>query len=193
MTTTSTILSAAAGDTPHPLLPQWYDLIWGGLSFLLLFLLFWLYVLPRLRTALAERTQGIEVKLERAEAARAEAEALLAQYRQQLAEARSEAARIRTEAQSERGTIVEAARVEAREAAAQENERARVQIRAELTQARAELSRDVGRMAVDLAGRVVGENLADTDRTSRTVDRFLDDLQQLAPAHAGTTGEHGVR
>ena len=69
-----------------------------------------------------------------------------------------------------------------RTTSAQETERARQQLQADLAHARAELSRDVGRIAVELAGQVVGENLADRDATRRTVDRFLEGLSDLAPA-----------
>jgi F-type H+-transporting ATPase subunit b len=41
---------------------------------------------------------------------------------------------------------------------------------------RAALSRDVGRLATDLAERIIGESL-DPQRTSATVDRFIADLE----------------
>ena len=48
-----------------------------------------------------------------------------------------------------------------------------------------ELRAQIGTLAVDLAGRVVGESLADEARRSGTVDRFLDDLDGMS-APAGT-------
>jgi F-type H+-transporting ATPase subunit b len=41
----------------------------------------------------------------------------------------------------------------------------------------AELRADLGRVAVDLAGKVVGESLEDEARQRRTVDRFLAELE----------------
>ena len=38
----------------------------------------------------------------------------------------------------------------------------------------------VGRLATDLAGRVVGESLEDSARQSRVIDRFLDGLEDSA-------------
>jgi F-type H+-transporting ATPase subunit b len=188
------LLLAVAGDgeeAPSVLLPALYDLIWGGLCFLILFVLFWKFVLPQFQTALDQRTEGIEKKLEKAERDRAEAETLLAQYKQQLAEARQEASRIRTDAQSDRKAIVDEARTEAQVAATQVSERSRAQMQAELAQARSELSRDVGRIAVDLAGRIVGANLSETDRTRETVERFITDLESVSavdgPANDGRT------
>ena len=43
-----------------------------------------------------------------------------------------------------------------------------------------QLRGEIGTLAVDLAGRVVGESLADDARRSGTVDRFLDQLDGMA-------------
>lgn len=171
-------LAAEAGQ--NPLLPAPADLFWGLVCFLILVALFARFVLPQMQKALRQRTAGIEAKLEQAERDRAEAERLLADYRTQLAEARGDAARIRTEAQSERRAIVDEARSEAQAVAQQVAERTQAQLQADIAQARGQLSREVGRIAVDLAGRVVGENLADTERTRSTVDRFIAEIDQVA-------------
>ena len=170
----------AAEQGQNPLLPAPADLFWGLVCFLILVALFARFVLPQMQKALRERTNGIERKLEQAERDRAEAEALLADYRQQLAEARGDAARIRTEAQSERKAIVDEARSEAQAAAQQVADRTHAQLQADVAQARGQLSREVGRIAVDLASRVIGENLADTERTRATVDRFITELDEAA-------------
>jgi F-type H+-transporting ATPase subunit b len=57
-------------------------------------------------------------------------------------------------------------------------EQAQRQLEAERQQALTQLHREVGRLAVDLAGRVVGESLGDDDRQRRVVDRFLADLER---------------
>nr|BFF03048.1 hypothetical protein GCM10020241_47230 [Streptoalloteichus tenebrarius] len=57
------------------------------------------------------------------------------------------------------------------------------QLAAQKAQIVAELRADLGRVAVDLAGRVVGESLEDEARRRGTVDRFLDELDAVsAPA-----------
>jgi F-type H+-transporting ATPase subunit b len=40
----------------------------------------------------------------------------------------------------------------------------------------------VGRLATELAGKLVGESLEDHARQSRTIDRFLDRLDEVAAA-----------
>lgn len=182
------VLAVEGGEDRNPLIPALYDIIWGTLSFAIILAVFVLRVWPRMKEIEAKRVEGIEAKLERAERDRAEAESLLAQYREQLQEARQDASRIRAEAQSERKGIVEQARAEAQEAGQQVADRTHAQLQADLAQARTELSREVGRLAVDLAGKVVVANLDDTDRTRATVDRFLDDLEASTRRADGAGG-----
>ena len=69
-------------------------------------------------------------------------------------------------------------RTEAQAEARRVTEAANVQIEAERQQALTSLRAEVGALATDLAGRIVGESLQDEARQSRVVDRFLDDLDQ---------------
>jgi F-type H+-transporting ATPase subunit b len=65
---------------------------------------------------------------------------------------------------------------------------ARTQLEAERSQAVASLRNEVGSMATELAGRIVGESLQDEGRQSRTVERFISALEQeSASAPASTT------
>ena len=175
------------GEERSVLFPAINELIWGLVSFGVFTFFMMKWVLPRARQALAERTAGIEGKLEQAERDRTEAQALLVQYREQLADARSEAGRIRNEAQTQRAQIVEEARAEARTEAQRILDAALAQIATERQQALAELRRDVGSLAVTLAGKVVGESLEDDARQRRTVERFLDSLDGAAPAPAAAS------
>jgi F-type H+-transporting ATPase subunit b len=61
-------------------------------------------------------------------------------------------------------------------------ESAQRQIEAERQQAVTSLRSEVGRLATDLAGRIVGESLEDSARQSRVVDRFLAELEQAEPS-----------
>ena len=171
-----TVLASEAEG--NPLLPATYDLLWSAVVFLVLFVLFWKFVLPTYLRTLDERTAKIQGGLEKAEKAQAEADAKLHEYEQQLAEAREEAGRIREQARSEGASIIAEMRERAQSEAARVTEQAQRQLEAERTQAVAQLRGEVGRLAVDLAGRVVGESLTDDKRQNRVVDRFLADLEQ---------------
>jgi len=176
---------AASGDgqsSIKPFLPHTAEIIVGAVGFLVLLYLLAKFAYPMFEKTYEERTAAIEGGIERAEKAQAEAAVALEQYQAALADARGEAAAIRAEAQSERARIVEEARSEAEAAAEAVTSRARAQIEADRLAARSELSREVGRIALDLATRVVGESLTDDQRARATVDRFIGELETQAPA-----------
>lgn len=173
----SALVLAAEGSERPVLLPAAYDLIWSAVVFVVLFVLFWRFVLPTYLRVLDERAAKIEGGLAKAEKAQAEADARLHEYEQQLAEAREEAGRIREQARGEGAAIIAEMRDRAQSEANRVTEQAQRQLEAERQQALAQLRTEVGRLAVDLAGRVVGESLTDEQRQQRVVDRFLADLE----------------
>ena len=69
-------------------------------------------------------------------------------------------------------------------------ETAQAQLAADRQQALAALRPQVGALSVDLAGKIIGESLADEARQGRLVDRFLDELE-AQPARAGTASPAG--
>ena len=156
------------------------ELIMGIIAFLIVFGGLAKIALPRIKVTLDERADAIEGGIERAAKAEAEAKALAEEYRAQLAQAREEAAAIRTQAQADRAAIVDEARTEARAAALQVTTAAEAQLAADRSQATSALTRQVGELAVTLAGKVVGESLTDDARVRQTVDAFLDDLERQA-------------
>ena len=178
----------AAAASQNPILPSWPELIIGTVAFLIIFGVLGKVLMPRIQQTLQERTNQIEGGLERAEEAQAEAQRTLEQYRQQLADARHEAARLREEAREQGAQIIAEMREEAQAEARRLTEAANAQIDAERQQALASLRAEVGALATDLAGRIVGESLTDEARQSRVVDRFLDDLEQQ-----GGIGARAVR
>ena len=56
------------------------------------------------------------------------------------------------------------------------------QIEADRKAAASALRQDVGKLATELAGKLVGESLEDHARQSRVIDRFLDELEEKAEA-----------
>jgi F-type H+-transporting ATPase subunit b len=125
--------------------------------------------------------------MQQAEEAQQQAQAALEQYQAQLTEARAEAARIREEAREQGAAIVIEMRTHAQNEAARITEAAHKQIEAERQQAVVSLRTEVGRLATDLAGRIVGESLEDEARKRGIVDRFLDELEagEIQPEKVG--------
>ena len=176
-----------AEETSNVLALPVYEMIIALLAFAIVFGALAKFALPGIKKTLEERTEAIEGGLQRAEDAQAEASRTLEEYKAQLAAAREEAAAIRAQAQSDRTAIVEEARTEAAAAAAAVTARAEAQMAAERSATMATLKRDVGAMAVDLAGKVVGESLTDDARAQATVERFIADLEAQAES-AGQAG-----
>jgi len=181
------IMAPFAEEAPHepnPILPIGEEIIIGGIAFAILCFVLIRYVFPRMEKMFQARVEAIEGGLKRAEERQAEAEALFEQYKQQLAEARTEAARIRDEARADAEGIRQDVLAQARE------ERDRIitagseQLQAERATIVRELRAELGELAVDLAGRIVGESLADEARRAGTVDRFLSELD-ASPARTG--------
>ena len=166
----------------YPVVPHLGELIFGIVAFLILYVVVARKVVPRLEELFAERAAAIEGGMEKAEQAQAEAAAALEEYRSRLAEARQEASRIRAEAQAEGAAIIAELREQAQTEAARITAGANQQIEAARQQAVVQLRAEVGRLAIDLASRIVGESLEDEARQRRVVERFLDDLDAAEPA-----------
>src|ERR687883_1194704 len=173
-------MSIPAAEEHTPLLPPLGEIIIGLIAFGVVLLVLFRFVAPRFEQVFRARREAIEGGIERAEAMQAEAQAALEQYRAQLAEARTEAAQIRDAARAEGQQIIEELRVQAQEESARILARGEEQLAANRQQVINELRGQLGALAVELAGRVVGESLADDARRRGTVDRFLDELEAMA-------------
>ncbi len=174
------LASETTGEDKNVLLPAIYDIIWGGLSFLIILVLFAKFVMPAMRDITAARTEKIEGGLARAEQSQAEANELLAQYRAALADANKDASDIRSTSAAERVTISDYAKKAAANAAAAVNAQAQTALESDRTRVATELRRDLGLVATDLASRIVGEVLTDDARAQAVVERFISDLEQSA-------------
>ena len=182
------VLVAAEGDEvlpswlQYPVLPHLGELIFGFLVFAILYVVVARKVVPRLEQIFEERTAAIQGGIEKAEKAQEEAAKALEEYQAQLTEARAEASRIREEARAEGATIIAEMRDRAQAEANRIAAAAQQQIQAERQQAVVQLRGEVGRLATDLASRIVGESLDDHVRASGVVDRFLAEIEGAEPA-----------
>ena len=102
-------------------------------------------------------------------------------------EAKAEAQRVVEEARVDSERIVEQLRAQADA----EVERIKVQGAQQVQLARAQLIRqlrqDLGTESVDRAGELVRDHVSDPQARSATVDRFLDDLDAMAPSSAAVS------
>ncbi|MDV5148395.1 F0F1 ATP synthase subunit B [Streptomyces sp. SBC-4] len=181
-TDVNALLLAQAEEPMPPLLPHLDELVIGLIAFVIVFGFLAKKLLPNINKVLDERREAIEGGIEKAESAQIEAQSVLEQYKAQLAEARHEAARLRQEATEQGTAIIQEMKAEGQRQREEIIAAGHSQIEADRKAASASLRQDVGKLATDLAGKLVGESLEDTARQSRTIDRFLDELEEKAEA-----------
>jgi len=143
-------------------------------------------LVPRINQALAERQEMIRRSYSDAEEAKARLDAAEAEYRELIASARADAARQREEAREEGAQILADLRAQAQVESERIRQAAQQQLEAERSRTVEALRAEVGTLAVELAGRVVGEALTDDARQRRVVERFLSDVESRAGEAAGS-------
>ncbi|HEY9474620.1 MAG TPA: F0F1 ATP synthase subunit B [Mycobacteriales bacterium] len=150
------------------------------IAFLLILTVLWRYVVPPVQRVMAERQQQIQSQIEESQQARERLEAAQSAYENALSEARTEAAKIRDSARAEGQHIIEEMRTQAQEEAERIRVRAEEQLANQRQQVVNELRVEIGRLVVTLADRIVGEALEDDARRTRTIDRFIGELEEMS-------------
>ncbi|RJO72352.1 F0F1 ATP synthase subunit B [Nocardia panacis] len=173
----TTLAAQAEGDI-NPLIPENYDIIWSIVCIVIIGVAFYKYVIPRLMKVLDERSDKIEGGIKRAEAAQEQAQLTLQQYQQQLADARLEAARIREEARTQGQQILAQMRTEAQAESDRIVAAGHSQLEAQRQQILTELRSEVGRTAVDLAEKIIGQSVSDEAKQAASIEKFLTELDQ---------------
>jgi F-type H+-transporting ATPase subunit b len=165
-------------ETFNPLLPQTNELIYGGLAFIVLFVVLSKVALPAIRASLQARQDRIRHDLEAAEATRVEARHVLEEYRGQLADARAEAGRIIEESRRAADEMRQALMAQAEAQAAELRARAEADLEATVARVRADLRRQVADLAVTLAEKVVERSL-DHQAHLDLVNRYIDEVDVM--------------
>jgi F-type H+-transporting ATPase subunit b len=160
-------------------------------AFAIILFVLYRYVVPPVQKAMRERQDLVRAQIEESRQAREQLERAETDYQRALAEARSEAAKIRDSARADADRLRDQLRTQAEEEAQRIRERSEEQLATQRQQVVNELRAEIGRLAVTLAGRVVGEALEDDSRRQRTVDRFLADLEGMAGTGSGA-GDSGA-
>ena len=160
---------------PAILTPDLGLLFWMLVAFLVIFILLAKYGFPAIRNMVDERNRYIDESLRKAH----EAEERLANIQQEgesiLQEAREKQAQILKEAAESRDAIVEQAQQKARAEGARLLDEAKIAIEQEKKAAIADIRRQVAILSVDIAEKVLRQNLRDDKSQMDLIDRMLDD------------------
>src|SRR6266699_722189 len=173
----ATLIAATSEDLK--VLPSGEEILFGAIAFLVLVAVLIKYVFPRLTLALKERTAKIQGQLEEAERAKREADQVLEQYRAQLAGARAEVQKIIDEgkrtADALRADLVAKAERDAQEIV----QRAQADVAGERDRAMQQLRQTVGQLSIQLASRVIEQDLKNNDAARALVDKAIEDLSRM--------------
>lgn len=154
------------------------------IGFVVIVLLVWLYVVPPVRKMMVDRQNTVRQQLDEASAAADRLAEASQAHDKARKDAKAEAKRLTEDARSDAKRIAEQMRAQADH----EVERIKVQGAKQVELLRAQLVRqlrhDLGAESLERASELVKGYVADSDQQSATVDRFLDDLDAMAPSQA---------
>ncbi|MGV0794733.1 F0F1 ATP synthase subunit B/delta [Mycolicibacterium sp. XJ1819] len=142
------------------------------------------YVFPLVRRMMTAQQETVRTQLEESAEAKKRLDEAQKAHEKAVERAKAEAKRVTEEAKADSQRIVEQLRAQADA----EVERIKVQGAQQVQLQRAQLIRqlrsDLGQESIERAGQLVRDFVADPDKQSATVDRFLDELDAMAPSPA---------
>lgn len=163
------------------------------IGFALIVFLLWRYVVPPVRRMMASQQETVRRQLEESSTAANKVAQADQQHAKAVREAEADAKRVVDEARADADKIAEQMRAQADA----EVERIKVQGAAQVQLLRQQLIRELrahlGTESVARARELVGQHVSDDDNRSATVDRFLDELDAMAPSDAVLDDAAGSR
>lgn len=154
------------------LIPDMNEFIPMLVAFILILIILAKLGWPVVDNIVTKRENTIKEALKKSEEAQIESERVLAEYRDQLAEAKTRSAQIvadaRATGEAVKAEITEKAQAEATEMIA----KAKVAIEAEKKQAIADLQASIADTSVDVAARLIGEDLTEGEHRA-IIERYV--------------------
>ena len=150
---------------------------WTVITFLILLFLLRKFAWRPILGAVSEREEGIKNALASAENARKEMENLQADNERILQEARAEREAMLKEAREIREQTIAKAETEAQDKASKIIEKAQAAIESEKKAAMAELKSHVAGLSIEIAEKVVQDELSNKDKQLKLVEGMLGDAK----------------
>ena len=161
------------------LIPSTGLLFWMTITFLVVFFLLWKFGFPVITGMVKERQAFIDDSLRKAHEANERLANIQKEGESILQEAREKQAQILKEAAETRDAIVEKAQDKARAEGARLMEDARVAIEQEKKAAIAAIRKQVATLSVEIAEKILKENLKGDKAQMDLIDRMLDDVSTV--------------
>lgn len=150
---------------------------WTSVAFIFLLLLLKKFAWAPILTALHERERSIDDALSKAELAKQEMARLTSQNEELMKQAREERDQILKEAKTLKDSIVNEAKVQAQAEGAKLLEKARIEIENQKKAALSELKTQVSTLSLDIAERVLRQQLDDKAKQQELVNNLLKDVE----------------
>ena len=163
-------------NLPSILTPDFGLFFWMLVAFLVVFLLLAKFGFPVITKSVEERKNFIDESLRKAHEAQERLANIEKEGESILQEAREKQTQILREAAQTRDAIVEQAQEKARQEGSRLLDEAKTAIAQEKNAAIADIRRQVAALSVDIAGKVLRENLKDDKSQMDLIDRMLDEF-----------------
>ena len=158
------------------LIPSTGLLFWMSLTFFVVLFILWKFGFPVITNMVAERKAFIDDSLRKAHEANERLANIQKESESILQQAREKQAQLLKEAADTRDAIVEKAQEKARMEGARLLEDAKAEIEQEKKAAIADIRKQVATLSVEIAEKVLRENLKDDKAQMDLIDRMLDEV-----------------
>ena len=158
--------------------PDFGLLFWMTLIFAIVFFILAKFGFPVITDMVEKRNAKISDSLRMADEAQQRLGELAAEHEALLEKARREQAAILKEASDTREAMIAQAREDARKEAAKVVSDARLQIEAERDEAMKDVRRQVALLSVEVAEKIVRQQLSDEDAQLGLIDRMVDEASR---------------
>ncbi len=158
--------------------PDFGLVFWMFVAFGILFLVLWKFAWPIILKTVDSRADLIDKGVEYAQNAKEQLDNARAEAENYLNEARRQQADMLREADRMKSQIIESARSEAQAAAAKEMENAKIQIQQQQKEAQQQFRNQVSEFAIEIAGKLVQNQIKDDQAQNKLVDKLLDQIEE---------------
>ena len=158
------------------LIPSTGLLFWMTITFLVVFFLLWKFGFPVITGMVKDRQAFIDESLKKAHEANERLANIQKEGESILQEAREKQAQMLKEAAATRDAIIEQAQTKARSGGARLLEEAKATIEQEKKAAIADIRQQVATLSVQIAEKVLKQNLKDDKAQMDLIDRMLNDV-----------------
>jgi len=157
--------------------PELGLIFWTALSFLILLFILGKFAWKPILNSVNEREQGIREALNEADKARQEMQDLKSDNEKILNDARAERDAMLKEARDIKSNLIEEAKDEAKVQANKLMEQTKTAIQNEKSAAIADIKSQVANLSIDIAEKVVKDELSDKSKQLKLVDQLLGEVK----------------